>query len=265
MLNAKKRERRDSLQNRGRKVCTITQLLNYRHYAEGFKLCTCKVYRRKIHRGTTCKVYFLPCVSISNMETTFSSATARNCPAFGWNRTCPVPPCTRTAELGKTISYYIYKVIFCQKIRFNTILVIFQGWKGILPTFTARIHASWVTFQYRISPFPSREHKRSISFGWNSNDMTWELCPMNVCRDNWGCKTYYISSIILNVSTYISWVSRLNQVTRITYLTGSYSLVYWTRMFIAEYNLLIKKHRRTTHISTKKGSFYYLKPFALSI
>jgi hypothetical protein len=52
----------------------------------------------------------------------------------------------------------------------------------------ARIHASWVTFQYRISPLPSQEHRRSVFFGWKSNDVTWKLCPVNVCRENPGCK-----------------------------------------------------------------------------
>ena len=58
-----------------------------------------------------------------------------------------------------------------------------------MSTFMARIHVSWVTFQYRISPLPSQEHRRSVFFGWKSNDVTWKLCPLKVCRENPGCKT----------------------------------------------------------------------------
>ena len=59
-----------------------------------------------------------------------------------------------------------------------------------MSTFMARIHVSWVTFQYRISPLPSQEHRRSVFFGWKSNDVTWKLCPLKVCRENPGCKTF---------------------------------------------------------------------------
>lgn len=65
----------------------------------------------------------------------------------------------------------------------------------------ARMQLSWVRFQYRISPLPSQEHKRSVFFGWKSKDVTWTLCPTNVCKQNPGCKTT-IFIIKLNASTY---------------------------------------------------------------
>ena len=56
-----------------------------------------------VFKNKTCRVYFFPCVSISNMETTFSAAAAKYCPALGWNRTWAVPPCTRQSD--KPVSY----------------------------------------------------------------------------------------------------------------------------------------------------------------
>lgn len=135
-----------------------------------------------VFKNRTCRVHFFPCVSISNMETIFSAAAAKNCPALGWNRTCAVPPCTRNTE-WTTMSYWIHRSFF--NIHSGKL-----GLEGTSATFMARKHASWVTFQYRISPLPSQEHIRSVFFGWKSNDVTWNPCPVNVCRENPGCKTF---------------------------------------------------------------------------
>jgi hypothetical protein len=54
------------------------ELLSERNVT-GQHLCVCV-------QKQTCRVYFLVCVSTSNMETTFSLAAARNCPVLGWKR-----------------------------------------------------------------------------------------------------------------------------------------------------------------------------------
>ena len=105
---------------RRRKKCMSRSYNLYQQYAKEFEMCACAGCKwRKCSKGTfqtkiedmlvfkdrTCSVYFFPCVSMSNMETTFSAAAAKNCPTWGWNRTWALPPCTKKAELDKSTSY----------------------------------------------------------------------------------------------------------------------------------------------------------------
>jgi hypothetical protein len=77
----------------------------------------------------------------------------------------------------------------CQKVH-PYIIELQQGWmvceggrvmdQG--PTLKTWDDVVWPTVQKRISPLSSQEQRTSVNLGWKSSDVTWELCPLKVCK-----------------------------------------------------------------------------------